>query len=1058
MTVQKTLKLTALGLGMASIALTGCKGKDGGNGVDGKNGTIIPSTNNDTKITTPDGKEVPHFIIGFDGTVKDKDGNVYQAKYKVGRNTQPEIRILGPGLPSNSCVPFEVVVKDLNSKEIVLNNAAAFYDEDGNSINKKIHYKLDGESQKIAIIKGSTICVLKKEELNKLHSVHNNNKDNADNADFRDINTFKAAIVGDKIKLVVEGVFDKTTEAEIKIIDPEINIVGIEGNKHYIPIPAGTQSGAFRIFGKKATRDYTTHEQRTGVSFNSATTIDKNSVESIALYDKHSGKEIPEALVADQKNHTWRIDSSKIPHDYIKDPSLLTFIEHEIRLKLIDGTTTLRIPVYIKIEKAIPVEYRVTQLNTNVFGKQSFHVELRYSNSKEFVNIADLPASERKYLKLKFDIKKNLEANIDSSVKISSTLNSVVNAVYNGTSISNYEDLDAEALAKLSKLDKSERAFWINTQNAPAYQETTNKYHLIIQPEYTRNLNENQLTKEEIENLPANKRLNYTCGTKSLAPFLTEQDYNKNKDKITNYQLALTQYNEAKNGFEKDKAKIGNSADYTAYLTSKNAITDVEFNRIKALTAPAVVTLAADGSNQAAFDQYTRENNEYNQEKSKIGNSADYTAYLTSKTAINSAEFIRIKALTAPTLDNLNKPENFEADKALYGANYNEYKANFEAQRDSLNKAYNESCTVKFDGNNNIVAIDKTIKGANANGQIIRHFVISPFKLVLETKPYFYSIDEKDYTLPKLTKNTNDSWTPDLFVGADSKNANERYKYGCVKLVSEFKVFRHKEVKGKLEKELVDGKHETLLVNNFVLSEHTNLKTDTNRIDPKIVNINGKTSTTLRQNNIYCPSETEALGAKKLVAEFQDLKSNEVALNVIDVRMPILTMLFENGQNKHTFANNSEVSILPFYKWSSGKFEKAQLNYAKIQGKFTYTHADEGNTASYYFLVDNNSASTQQTDTFRKLMLNRADMASSNLNQKASVDVAVASSAALNFDLTNDAATFNHIIKYESYFNSVPNQTKIDLVGSKLEAFSVDQGVSEHYHNYDTIQTLGQNN
>lgn len=36
MTVQKTLKLTALGLGMASIALTGCKGKDGDNGANGR--------------------------------------------------------------------------------------------------------------------------------------------------------------------------------------------------------------------------------------------------------------------------------------------------------------------------------------------------------------------------------------------------------------------------------------------------------------------------------------------------------------------------------------------------------------------------------------------------------------------------------------------------------------------------------------------------------------------------------------------------------------------------------------------------------------------------------------------------------------------------------------------------------------------------------------------------------------------------------------------------------------------------------------------------------------
>lgn len=44
MTFHKTLKLTALGLGITSIALTGCKGKDGNNGVDAKGDkTTLPT-------------------------------------------------------------------------------------------------------------------------------------------------------------------------------------------------------------------------------------------------------------------------------------------------------------------------------------------------------------------------------------------------------------------------------------------------------------------------------------------------------------------------------------------------------------------------------------------------------------------------------------------------------------------------------------------------------------------------------------------------------------------------------------------------------------------------------------------------------------------------------------------------------------------------------------------------------------------------------------------------------------------------------------------------------
>lgn len=145
-----------------------------------------------------------------------------------------------------------------------MSNAAVFYDAEGRVIDKKVIYNLEAEGQNIASIKGSHICVLKKEELNKLHSVDNNNKDKADNADFRDMNMFQAAILGKKVSLIVEGLFEKTVTKEIEVIRPEINIAYInDGKRHYVPIPAGAMSGGFIIYGERGQRDTTTKDQWT---------------------------------------------------------------------------------------------------------------------------------------------------------------------------------------------------------------------------------------------------------------------------------------------------------------------------------------------------------------------------------------------------------------------------------------------------------------------------------------------------------------------------------------------------------------------------------------------------------------------------------------------------------------------------------------------------------------------------------------------------------------------------------------------------------------------------
>lgn len=208
---------------------------------------------------------------------------------------------------------------------------------------------------------------------------------------------------------------------------------------------------------------------------------------------------------------------------------------------------------------------------------------------------------------------------------------------------------------------------------------------------------------------------------------------------------------------------------------------------------------------------------------------------------------------------------------------------------------YNSECTID-PSKISIVAIDKTIKGTNKNGEIIRHFVISPFPLKLVTKALFYNITNEQYDLPQL-ENGTDKWTPDLFVGANSADTDIRFRYGCVKFVSELKVFKHAKENGKFVKMLDSAKaEETININSANIADNI----DNFRIDPKIVGAKSFSSNSLRHENIFCPSNTETVGSKEFTAEFQDLKSNKIALNVIDAKMPILKMLFENRQTNCT--------------------------------------------------------------------------------------------------------------------------------------------------------------
>ncbi|KAB8039777.1 hypothetical protein GCL60_05805 [Silvanigrella paludirubra] len=391
MTFQKSLKLTALGLGIASIALTGCKknsndGTNGSNGLNGKDGSVTTPTKvqdqngNDVKNVKGDVLLVPKCEqAGTKCIVKsyktDKFGNSVEIIQEFDL-TKDKVKIVLPSgnkIPSNACADYRVrVIDPLDATK--WSDITSFYTSNNGKHNGDMQVELDEASKKDFILDGGRICAKSflKTETNKTparafsngsqEGIHNKVTLNVRIGSLTNPNHISASETLDVVVAHVSVKQDGVQKAHL--------------------MPAGLKSKSFKIYGVLTGRDNSESEIRDNGDIELT-----DSLAEVELLDANK-KKINVSYDAIQGG--WVIDSSGIPISR-------EFKEYQISVKIKPNVANneVELPAYtqeivIKVIPSVPMGYKIVKLNTNVFGRQEFDILAAYSDKPtEFKSIFD---------------------------------------------------------------------------------------------------------------------------------------------------------------------------------------------------------------------------------------------------------------------------------------------------------------------------------------------------------------------------------------------------------------------------------------------------------------------------------------------------------------------------------------------------------------------------------------------------------------------------------------------------------------------------------------------
>ena len=496
MTFKKSLKLTALGLGVVTIALTGCKnksndgvaGKDGKDGIVGKDGKQVTDTNGIPIILSKLGE--PGTIGEIITRTKDEHGNEVIIRKPIDA-TKGSFQInVGKVIPSNSCIPFKVTYKD-HSGVIEVNDTTAFYDEN-NQHNGNIQVVLSSESQSKFKIKDGHICVLKQDELNKRNRLDKHVA--GAQTSIANIDLFKAAIVGDKAVLQVKHLDLKLGEAVVEVGDSNIDMLRVVNNKHIIPAGASSIS-IFNLYGTISERDSSLGDKRANKNVIEVKNEDRE-VELTNLNSKvnliKNGK-VLDVLYYDKDQKGWKISSKNLPVTSHYDAYRLEVLPNE-------GSITLTKEIEIKVIPAIVTGFEFKGIHTNIHGISSFDIIAKYSDETiKPKSIFDLKDGEASPFTLDFKIRNKAQPNnVVNNILIYRSLNTRTNLVNTNNYIPSFGD----------KLH-------IDASTAPHFGSSNNDfYELEVGINYASNYN--GLTAEEIAVLAPHKAVKLKTDEDSL--------------------------------------------------------------------------------------------------------------------------------------------------------------------------------------------------------------------------------------------------------------------------------------------------------------------------------------------------------------------------------------------------------------------------------------------------------------------------------------------------------------------------------------------------------------
>lgn len=515
MTVQKTLKLTALGLGMASIALTGCKGKDGGNGVDGKNGTTITDSKGD-KVTTAKGKEIDKLKPFEDGAkttvtseTDDGKGNKTRTEKTIDL-AKGEFKVSLSAIPVNGCGDLHISYVDKDGT-LIVDDIIPYYNPLMNHDNspaantnapRDFQVTLTSDLQKDYIIKGREVCVINEEDsknhTNVVNGFSNQKTISIKNSDGNIVTTKisrktqrsedrRKALIG-KNKVTVQyrygGLIGGKVTADV--VDSIVNVIHIDHKDEIHLIPEGSNTAEFEIRSSPKDRlpeiaDAVGNEiDDSNTSIQSTVILTKDDVEIAEVVDVMGNKL---SLEYNDKTKKWSIKTEALKaHPEYKAYNLRILPKRDSTKQSVIET-----PLRIKVVPAIPVAFEIDGLHTNIHGKQGFNIIATYSNGKK-LNIKELPQHERRLYHVEFDVEDISDYKNRSNVRSNFDIEPFASSVEKVSS-ENKVKRPSAVLSALKNRDYgvNKEEFYIDTKNVPHFNaSTSNKlYELQAKITYT---------------------------------------------------------------------------------------------------------------------------------------------------------------------------------------------------------------------------------------------------------------------------------------------------------------------------------------------------------------------------------------------------------------------------------------------------------------------------------------------------------------------------------------------------------------------------------------------
>lgn len=380
MTVQKTLKLTALSLGIASIALTGCKGKDGDKGVDGKS-KIVNGAGEIAKdpITGEPIKGPKPLEDGTETTVshkyKNENGEDVIVK-KTYNKTKHKIKIVtSDKIPSNGCVNFTVQLLSATNDKVLEDITALFtgVGTDSNLNSGVVQVTLNSASERDFVIEDGQICsksFLSNKTENKF--VRDQKKRVSQG---HGTNGSHENILEDIILTARMGDLEPAQHI-IKVVDAQVNVIGLSKADKTVVIPHGAVSFPIPINAELVERKSSALDSR--AKQNKFRLYER--IAEVTLKDKFDK---PVKITYNKEKHGWEVHSKDLA---ISSEAKAYKLSVRIIPNLAANETEMPIhseEIYIKVVPAIPVSYKLHKLHTNVHARQSFDIKAKYTDGTE---------------------------------------------------------------------------------------------------------------------------------------------------------------------------------------------------------------------------------------------------------------------------------------------------------------------------------------------------------------------------------------------------------------------------------------------------------------------------------------------------------------------------------------------------------------------------------------------------------------------------------------------------------------------------------------------------